>query len=157
MTDYVQEVITYLDTNWDTNNYDPQPVIVDARDGTRNDTGDRVTDLDLGTLGADLIEVDKVDERAEPEGLGYSYDAVEATVAVEVQAVHESEWGQITGPSDWVSLWQEARRALRVERKRPVADIYRLEVRVNDEASGQFGDYYRQQLDAVFVGIEQLP
>lgn len=157
VTDYTQAVLGFVDGNWSTANYGPKPVVVDKRDGRRLDGGRRSTTIDPGAESANFVTVAPVEETTEPEGLGYEFDAVEATVQVEVHAAHVSEHGLIADASEFRALVEEVRRTLRVERVRPIAKIYRLETDRLDDRSGAYTDYYRAVLRARFVGIEALP
>lgn len=158
MPDYVQTVLDFLDANWKATNHDPKPILIDKRDGTWQNATRRTTSVDLGTVGNNVASVGTTGGTSfEPEGLGWLTDRVESGVSVRIEGAHESEHGQIASASEFKSLKDEAIRALKVERKRPLPGYYRLEVRDVSDDSSSFTDYYRADIEAFFVGLEDLP
>lgn len=155
MTDYVDTLLGFIADNWQTANYEPKPTLIDGRDTRRHDTGERDVTADLADNN--VVTVAPADEDREPEGVGYSHDAVEATSTVRIEGAHESEYGHIADGDEFGRLVDEVARTLRVERIRPLPNIYRLEVRGADAQSQSYQDYYRTDLPIAFVGIDDLP
>lgn len=158
MPDYVQKTLGFIDGNWSTNNYDPQPILIDRRDGSWFNQARRTMSVDLGVVGNNVVGVSDAPLTSfEPEGLGWLKDRVESGVSIRVEGVHESEHGEIADAAEFETLVDEVTRTLKTERKRPLPGYYRLEVREQDDRSSNYNDYYRADLEAVFVGLEDLP
>lgn len=156
--DFVEETLNFLDTNWSTTNYSPKPRLIDRRDSREYPSGERVTDHDL-TDNAAIGVADPEGYESTPEGLGWEYDAVEGLVRIRVEAAHggNNEWGGIDGASQFKSLVDEAERCLKVERKWPLEDYHHLQTERADPDPQAWGDYYRTDLVARYVGKELLP
>lgn len=119
--DLVSEVLTYLtdgsgaNENWDTGNYSPAPILYNARDGVRQDTGDRVKNVDLTENAVITVNASPA-TRNTPMGAEYD-NKFEAGVGVIIEAVHEDIGGNIADDDDFDSLVTEAVRAINAERK----------------------------------------
>lgn len=155
MIDYADTLLGFIAGNWDADNYDPRPALFDGRDSRKYDDGRVHTSWELTKNAA--VTVAPADEDREPEGIGYSHDRVDATTTIRVEAADESEYGTIADGDEFERLVDEVVRTLRVERKRPLPDVYRLEVRGRERQSDGYTDYYRTDLAVAFPGIDGLP
>lgn len=170
--DYVRKTLEFLDSNWNSGyssgygeNYGTgfkKPIMYDGRDGRiyrgGGYTGERLVDHDL-TDGNAIKVGGQPSVSKEPEGLAWQFDRVESGVRIRIEAAHggRNDWGGIDAAVWFGGLVDEAQRTLEVERKRPLPGYYRLEVRSRDNESSNYGDYYRSDLVAYYVGLEQLP
>jgi hypothetical protein len=158
LPDYVQEVLDYLDTNWDTNNYSPQPTLVDG-DEMRLNAGGRARSLDV--LNANIITVDSAPTGTNTAiGTGFDFK-VRRGVSVEIEGYHQDGGGQIADKDDFNALVTEARRAILAERKFPVGEMTWLTIEQEDDesaaASHNDANYFRYLFDVWFMGYESLP
>lgn len=163
MVDYVQEVLDFLDSNWNTGNYDPKPELIDQRDAERTtSSGPPSVDFDLTTNNAITVG-DRPLSTFTPADLGWENTRVEYGCNVRIEAADESEYGYVADaeefgtPSESGTLVGEAARALRAERRNPLPGYNWLEVRQADGQSTNYKDYYRTDLEVYFVGREALP
>jgi hypothetical protein len=160
--DFVQWTLDTLASNWDTTNVDPQPVLIDQRDGERQDTSRRSVEFDLAENNAVTVGTQPT-TTTEPIGTGYDV-RIEAGVNVRVEAVHESETypdqsGGVAGGPAFGALVAEVRRALFVDRVNPTANDNIRDLRIPDEndRSASEKDYFRVDLTVLFRGYEELP
>lgn len=181
--DLVNLVISFLATNWNPDNYPgtysgETPFLVDRDDATVyeiTETGtSEVGDATVGvTLDGRRVSVDLTRRNAiavdssptaskTPIGTEYDYD-VEDGAHVRVEGVHESEFGHCEDVEEFEALYEEARRAVLVERVWPYRNPdgshhYHTLLTANEANDSVAGaDYYRWDADVLFRGIEELP
>lgn len=162
LPNFVTETLRFIDANWNTTNRDPKPRLYDGRDMReyRNGayTGNREIEPDL-TDGATIVvhDGDGVDET--PEGLSWEFNRIDGSVRVRCEGAYRGRTnpGTVSGADEWRDLWQEARRTLQVERKRPLTDYYWLRLDGDEQNSNNYGDYYRTELFGAYVGLDELP
>lgn len=158
LPDFTQEVLDYLDTNWNTANFDPQPTLVDG-DEMRLNSGGRARALDV--INENIITVDSAPTGTN-EPIGTEYDhKVRYGVGVSIEGYHVDGGGQLTDKDEFQSLVTEARRAILTERTFPVSGMTDLRIeQENDESSAVDHDdanYFRYLFDVWFEGYETLP
>ena len=152
--DFTQETLDFIRTNWDTSNYSPKPVPIDRRDSRRLDTGERGVTFDLTEGNA--VGVAPVSTTYTPEGLGWHAERAESTVSIRAEGLHSHDHGDVADASDFRAFVDEVKRTLKVERKRPLPGYWRLNVREENEFSPENHDYFRVDLSAEYVGLEDL-
>lgn len=155
--DYVQEVLDYLDTNWDTNNFSPKPRLIDGDEMRDDSDGSRARNAD--PLKTNLITVNS-DPTGQNEPIGTEFDyRHEFGVTVICEGYHVDGGGQVADKDEFNSLVGEARRAILTERGFPVGTDTHLTIRDENDASASQGDahYFRYDFDTWFVGFEALP
>ncbi|MEE6210853.1 hypothetical protein U3A55_11910 [Salarchaeum sp. III] len=155
-------------------NYTPEntpaatPVLVDDEDGTVY----RITDAggleDLGRRyepdpeEANLVTVDSSPDRQE-EPIGTEYDLkVDDAVNVTVEGAHADAGGELSGPSEFESLYEEVRRAILVERTSyPTigGTVYYAIVPSNPgrPPADEQSNYFAYEVDFGFSAYEGLP
>lgn len=159
LPDFVQEVLDYLDTNWNTSNFDPQPTLVDG-DEMRLYSGGRARSLDVVNENIVTVDSQPTGENT-PVGTEFDY-RVRRGVTVQIEGYHQDSGGQITDKDGFDSLVTETRRAILVERTFPgVTTDYQLtDLSVEDEndlSPDGKADYFRYTFDVWFEGYEELP
>lgn len=170
--DYVRFIIDALDANWDTNNFDPAPIVVDRDDTQQYDTAEAgnaevgdsvglaktVRELDVDLTDNNAVSVGSISTDRTPIGTEFDH-RIEATVSVRVEGVHESEFGHITDTQDFQALLSEVRRTILLEREFPSPEdgIHTLDVVDEDDRSREYADYFRTDLTVVFRGYDELP
>lgn len=156
--DFVQETLDYLDSNWDTSNFDPKPTLVDG-DEMRLYDGGRARSLDV--LNRNIITVD-----SGPTGtntaIGTEFDfQIRYGAGVQIEGYHEDGGGQLADKDAFDSLVAEARRAILAERTFPVGNITHLTIeQENDDSPAEShndANYFRYLFDVWFEGYESLP
>jgi hypothetical protein len=156
--DFVQEVLDYLDGNWQTGNFDPQPALVDG-DEMRLYSGGRARSLDV--LNQNIITADS-GPTVTNTAIGTEYDFdVRAGVGIQIEGYHADDGGQVSDKDEFNSLVSEARRAILSERTYPVGSYHTLKIeQENDDspaASHNDANYFRYLFDVWFEGYESLP
>lgn len=155
--DYVQEVLDYLSTNWNTTNFSPQPRLIDG-DEIRDDADDSRA-AGATPLESNIITVDS-EPTGQNEAIGTEFDYSHQFGAhVKCEAYHADGGGQITDKDAFDSMWGESRRAILTERKFPVGDDTYLTIEDEDDGSSGAGDahYFIYEYDVWFHGFETLP
>lgn len=173
--DPVAEVLTYLtdgggaNENWDTSNYDPAPILYNERSGVRQDTSDVVEHIDLRENA--VINVNP-DPPLSNQPVGTEYDnRFRMGAGVRIEALNDAAGGTITDDSDWNSLVEEAKRAIRVERTigpTSTNEYGTLQVSIEEENDNSTNPergqsrserlvLYEYEFDVWFEGVEELP
>jgi len=158
LPDFVQEVLDYLDTNWDKTNYDPKPTLVDG-DEMRLNSGGRARSTDV--VNENIITVDSSPAGANtPIGTEYDHQ-IRHGANVQIEAYHADGGGQVADKDEFNTLVGEARRAILVERTFPPAtDITDLRIEEENDLSAEStvdANYFRYTFDVWFEGYETLP
>ena len=157
LPDFVQFTLDTLDTNWNTANYDPKPVLIDRRDGDVQNSTRRSRSHELKNGNA--ISVSAAPTRTN-EAIGTAFDyRFRAGVSVRIEGLHEAEHGHIADAADFESLVTEAKRAIHAERVEPTANdnVRSLTVEEENDVSSDTRDQYRTDLTVWFDGFETLP
>lgn len=166
--DYVRETLKFIDANFD-DGYGQgygveygssfvKPTLIDARD--MSEYPDGPSDVTKELTETAVVEASGLPgTEYTPEGLGWGYDRVDAGVRLRIEAAHggRTEWGPVDSAGEFRALVDEVERTLKVERKRPLEDTLRLEVRRREDGSIDWGDRYREDLVVAYDTIEQLP
>ena len=135
------------------------PTFVNRDDSADVQTGERSTAHDL--TDANAVSAATAPGSETPTTFGYDL-AVEATVSLRIEALHADEWGHIETPADWDALTDEVRRILLARRvwplRNPDGDVHYHTLRLANptDRSAEHRDYYRYDVDVVFVGREDL-
>jgi hypothetical protein len=158
LPDFVQEVLDYLDTNWDTTNFSPKPTLVDG-DEMRLNSGGRARETDV--MNENIITVDSAPTGTNtPIGTEYDHD-IRRGVSVEIEAYHVDAGGQVADKDAFNSIVSEARRAILLERTYPVVPMTHLAIEQEDDnspaQSHNDANYFRYLFDVWFEGYEDLP
>jgi hypothetical protein len=160
--DFVAATLDILDSNWNTTNADPQPILVDDRDRERQDTGERAATIDL-TENAVISVNGPVTVEDTPLGTEYDVDFREG-VSVHLEGVHYHERGTVgDGATDagtaWSDLTAELKRALYADRIRPTSDPRVRHLVIADESDNSTAgrDLFQLDLTVAFIGRESLP
>lgn len=161
LPDFVNETLTFLDTNWNTSNA-PKPVLIDGDEMRRFDNDQRAKSE--AAYNENLLTVD-----ASPPGtntpLGTEYDhAIRHGVSVEIEAYHTDGGGQVADKDAFDNITTEAQRSLLVNRTYPLAsageygikDLFIEEVNDESAASGD-AHYFRYMYTVWYEGFEDLP
>lgn len=178
MIDLVGWTLEALSVNWNDDNYDPQPLLIN-RDDVEIFEESTIEDatIDGSTVGltsdgrsikVDLTVNNAISVGSSPDrqntaiGTEYDHRFIDG-VSIQVEGAHTSEWGHLDDGDEFQALYQETRRALAVERVWPIRNLdgdehYHslfLENEVNESANN--GAYYNYQFDCMFHGYEDLP
>jgi hypothetical protein len=173
---YVELVIDWLESNWDSSNYPGTggdggglngkvPAIVDGDDNESQEFAGRKVAYDLSKNNA--IEVSSSPDRQQtPAGTEYNY-RYEDGVSIRVVAMHADvvDHGAgigVSGSSDFRALYQEVRRLLHANRSYPDPNPdgrqHALTLEILDESnlSSNYTDFYEYRFTATFRGREDL-
>ncbi|MFC7044297.1 hypothetical protein ACFQH6_20730 [Halobacteriaceae archaeon GCM10025711] len=157
MVDLANFILARINANWSTGNYDPMPILYHKSDSQRYDTGERGVTVDLPEGNVISVGADPTGTNT-PMGGEFDYK-VETGVSVQVEGLHEDEWGHITDGRDFDSLVGEVKRTINLEREWPLPSegYHTLYITDVNDASGQHGDYYSESFTVVFRGYQDLP
>ena len=158
--DVVQRTLDYIDSNWNTNNYSPQPTLIDGDDMHLDASGDRARSTDL--VNTNVVTVD-----ASPAGtnepIGTEYDhRIRYGANVTIEAYHTDGGGQVADKDEFNTLVTEVRRTILAERTWPsnTTGITHLAIEEENDlsADGPVDDanYFRYEFDVWFEGFESL-
>jgi hypothetical protein len=131
------------------------------------ETGQRQRSIDLEDAVA--ISAGLAGKSREPLGTEFNYD-IQTEIDLRIEAVHESEFGAISGINEFTGLTDRVKRALNEARTFPDVDpapapdvgqigrVAYLDLRIVDETvqSGGRADYYRSNLTVQLRGRKQL-
>ena len=163
--DLAAEVLEFLNTNWETDNFEPEPLLHHDDEKLVYPGGDsRAKDIDL--RNHDVIGAAFVERRFTPIGTEYDHE-VEADVELTVEAVLRggSSGGGVDRAHDFRQLVDEAKRAILEERTYPLTNLdsrytyHSLEITngVDEPIEVDNRDYYNYQFTVRFKGYEELP
>jgi len=160
LPNFVQATLDSLNNNWDTNNFSPQPTLINGDDMTLN-SGGRARSIDV--VNENVITVDSSPEgNDEPIGTEYDFD-IQHGVNVQVEGYHADGGGQLADKSDFNDMYGEARRAILVDRTFPTSSnemrhlILTNENDLSRDESVSDANYFRYTFDVLYYGYETLP
>jgi len=160
--DFVQATLKIIGSNWSAGNYDPQPILVDDRDGERQDTGTRPSTIDL-TENNVLSVAGPVTVDDAPLGTEYDVDYREA-VSVHLEGAHWQQRGCVgdeatDATTAWRALTDELRRTIYASRVRPTSDarVRHLEIADSTDQSSDSRDLFELDLTVAYFGYDELP
>jgi len=151
LADYVLDTI---ETEWPDGSLPDDLHLIQRDDAVIRGSG-RALDADLSKgnyVGAALSRIDP-----EPNGVR-AEPALEATVAVRIDGMHESEHGYITDYAEFQTLVENVKAALRVQRYQPnVGDAHpgtfvKLELANDEDVSDEYQDHYGRLFDVQLTG-----
>jgi hypothetical protein len=160
--DFVEWALGRLSAEWDTDNYRPQPVLVDQRDTARDSDGVRA---EAGDLAANSIVSVGSQPAVTNTPVGTEFDLRYLDgINVRVEAVHESEAfpdeaGGVAGAGEFSALVSEVRRVINASRVRPTSDprVFHAVIAEENDRSVSERDYFRTDLTVEFRGHKELP
>lgn len=137
---------------FDTSNYSPHPILFNADDSRRLDTGERTQSVDL-TEGTVLSVSSEPTATRDPIGTEFHY-RTEDVVTVRIEGLHEDERGDVANAADFNSLVSEVLRALATEQTypRPSNDDHSLIVGDLNNLSSDRRNYYGVTVDVTARG-----
>lgn len=153
MADLVRQVLIWLETEWDTANYDPQPVLIHGDDSVRRDTGARTRDFDPTRGNSVKVSSGSSQNDAVVGGDGTSYHE-EPLLTVEIKGLHDSKRGHISDSRDFRALKKEVKHILDNHRSHPLPGegLRALVIDRDENLSSNYRDLYHWVIDLRFVG-----
>ena len=151
--DLVRQVLIWLESEWDTANYDPTPIFIHGDDSIRRDTMERVMSSPIQQGNVVNVSSGASQNDAVVGGDGTQYRE-EPQLAVRVKGLSEHKRGHIEDSRDLRALKGEVNRILDNHRSHPLpGENYRALVIDRDEnqSRNEF-NHYRWDFDLRFVG-----
>ena len=183
-TDLATETLELIAANWDTNNYDPQPILHHRDEGKRYPKDGRSTYVGTATVGSssvgqteydmplardgdlrqnNIVTVSYEGRTTDPVGTEFDFD-VEAEVDIAVEGL-TADPAPIPDAEAWRELVDEVRRAVLETRHFPIVDpscrySYRW-LSFTEETDEPFEEEnrnrYNTRLSLSWYGYEDLP
>lgn len=161
LPDFVNETLTYLDTNWNTTNT-AKGVFIDGDEMRRFDNDERAKSE--SAINEKLITVDS-SPTGTGEAIGTEYDrAVRFGAGVDIEGYHTDGGGQFADKDAFDTFVTEAKTAILTNRTSPPTSsgeygFTHLAIEEESDESPTAGDahYFRYLFDVWFYGFEDLP
>jgi hypothetical protein len=162
----VRFILNTIKSNWPDPSFRSDILRIDEDDPRVLETGKRSASVDLGDAVA--IRCSETDRSREPQGTGFNYE-VETDLSVTLEAVHESEFGQVSDSTEFRGVVNKTLRAINAARTYPdvqpasdsVGKIEYLDARITDQSTPPeaqaANDYFAEEITVRLRGRKKLP